>query len=314
MEDKLNTHTRKSVWSTLLATLIVCGSLTACSAAAPQSATDSAAMPAYAPAPEAAVERAAPADFGNAAAVTERLIVRNADLTLVVEDVPSRIEAAAAIAGRYGGFVVSSGVSRYDGEIRGSITLRVDSDKLDAALADLRKLAVEVRTESSSGEDVTGEYVDLAAQLKNLEAAEARLQQIMDEAKSTEDVLNVFNQLTQIRGQIEQTKGRMKFLSESAALSRISIEMLSDAASQPVEPPVWRPLGTAKTALDTLVTLLRGLADFLIYFVIGILPVLLLIFAPIVLIVRLIGRAARKRKLSGIAAAPTTEKSDAAKS
>jgi hypothetical protein len=303
----MTTDARKSAWSGLLATLIVCGSLTACGAAAPQPA----ASPDFAPAAEAPMmERSAPAGnlaASDSAAVTERLIVRNADMTLVVDDVPARMEAAAAVAAKHDGFVVSSAVSRYDGEIRGNVTLRVKSEKLDAALADLRQLAVEVRAESSSGEDVTGEFVDLGAQLKNLESAEARLQKIMDEAKNTEDVLNVFNQLTQIRGQIEQIKGRMKFLSESAALSRISVEMLSDAASQPVEAPAWRPLGTAKTALDTLVTLLRGLADFLIYFVIGILPVLVLIIAPIVLIIRAVSRAARKRKLTGIAASPAPQ-------
>ncbi len=291
----MNTHAQPSHLSTGLITLIICGSLAACGgAAAPQQGSAPEVMPAAAPMEKSTISTS------DAANVAERMIVRNADLSLVVDDVQAKVDAMYALAKKYGGFVVSTSVNRYDGNIRGNASLRVDSDKLDAVLADLRALAIEVRSESSSGQDVTGEYVDLQAQLTNLEAAEKQLQKIMQESTKTDDVLNVFNQLTQIRGQIEQTKGRMKFLSESAALSLINVELISDVASKEIEIPVWRPLGTAKTALDALVNSLKGLADFLIYFVIAILPVLLLVGLPIVIVVRLIQRITRSRKPAGL--------------
>ena len=80
-------------------------------------------------------------------------------------------------------------------------------------------VAVEVRDEKVSGDDVTAEYVDLSSRLKNLEAAEEQLRDILARAEKTEDVLAVFNQLTAIRGEIEQVKGRMQYLSQSAALA-----------------------------------------------------------------------------------------------
>jgi hypothetical protein len=293
----MHTINHSSRLSAGLATLIICGSLTACGAAAPLQDQMSSAQPAVAPmAAESAVERSAP----DAANIPERMIVRNADLTLVVDDVEERMNAIASIAKKHEGFVVSSNLDRNVGDIRGNVSLRVRSEKIDQALADLRALAIEVRSESSSGQDVTGEFVDLQAQLTNLETAEKQLQKIMEEASKTEDVLNVFNQLTQIRGQIEQIKGRMQYLSESAALSMINVQLISDAASQPVEPPIWRPLGTAKTALDALVNSLKDLADFLIYFVIAILPVLLLVGLPIFIVIRLISRISRKSKLEGV--------------
>lgn len=301
----MHTNIRASRIAVHLAALVLSGALTACGAAAPATMTaPEAAAPMPAAMPAAPEAKFADNSAQSAAGVVERMIVRNADLTLVVADVEAQFAAISAIAKKHGGFVVSSSIDRYEGPVartvRGNASLRVDSEKLDQALADLRALAIEVSMESSSGQDVTGEFVDLQAQLTNLEAAEKQLQKLMEQATRTEDVLNVFNQLTQIRGQIEQIKGRMKYLSESAALSLINVQLISDAASQPIEPTAWRPLGTAKTALDALINSLKWLADVVIYLAIAVVPVLLLIGLPIFFVMRLIARRSRRLKLEGV--------------
>jgi hypothetical protein len=105
-----------------------------------------------------------------------RLIIRTADLTLVVKDTQEALDALTRLAGEFGGFVVSSSASRAaENALEGSITLRVEAARFDEALARIRALAIEVRSESVRGEDVTAEYVDLDARMRNLEAAEAQL-------------------------------------------------------------------------------------------------------------------------------------------
>ena len=108
-----------------------------------------------------------------------------------------------------GGFVVSSYVYKtaYGNEgltaDQATITVRVPADKLDEALADQGRGRREVRSENISGEDVTQQYTDLQSRLRNLDAAEAQLLDIMKGATKTEDVLAVYNQLVQVRGEIE---------------------------------------------------------------------------------------------------------------
>jgi len=249
----------------------------------------------------------APANEANAALTPDtqsRLIIRTADVTIVVPDTQEGMSNLTRIAGEFGGFVVSSSLSRVaDGASQGYITLRVDAARFDEAMNRVRALALEVRSESVRGEDVTAEYVDLDARLKNLEAAEAQLQQILKQATSTEDVLAVYRELTGIRGQIEQIKGRMKFLSQSAALATISVTVIPDALAQPVQVGGWRPAGVVRDAFEALIATLQGLASLLIWLVIVVLPVLLIFAVPVVALVLLIRRARRnKARTTGVKA------------
>jgi len=154
----------------------------------------------------------------------------------------------------------------------------------------------DLRDENVSGQDVTADYVDLSSRLKNLEAAEAQLRKIMDGATDTTDVLKVYEQLTNIRGQIEQVKGRMQFYERSAAMSTISLTLVPDALAQPVQVAGWRPDGVAKQALETLVKALQTLVNIAIWLIIVALPVLVLMALPVIALVWVIRRMRKNKK------------------
>jgi hypothetical protein len=102
-----------------------------------------------------------------------RLVIQNADLTIVVKDPAAKMQAIAAMANSMGGFVVSSNMGEtytQDGTKvpEGSIVVRIPAAKLDDALKEIKGDAVDVQSESRSGQDVTKEYTDLQSQLKNL--------------------------------------------------------------------------------------------------------------------------------------------------
>jgi PKD repeat protein len=143
----------------------------------------------------------------------DRMIVRNGSLTLVVDDIPATLEA------------ISSNTWKNGERVYGTISLRVPAESFDPAMSALAALAVEVNSKSTSSQDVTEEYTDLGARLKNLEATEQQLTTIMKQAQKVEDVLAVQAQLTDIRGQIEQTKGRMQYLERSSATSLIQVNL-----------------------------------------------------------------------------------------
>ncbi len=133
----------------------------------------------------------------------------------------------------------------------------------------------DVLSENVSGQDVTSEYTDLESQLRNLEAAEEALTAIMENAQDTEDVLDVFDELTYYRGQIESVKGRMQYLSESAAMSAISVEIVAKESLQPITVAGWEPKGTVKKAVEALINAGQKLVDLAIWFGIYCLPFLI---------------------------------------
>lgn len=224
------------------------------------------------------------------------MIIRTGSISIIVASTEETMSSISGLASGMEGWVVSSNLYQYGQANRGNITVRVPVAQFDAAMAQIKALALEVNSESSSGQDVTEEYVDLTARLTNLEATAARVRGFLDEAKDVEDALAVNQELSSLEAQIEQIKGRMKYLSQSAAFSTIEVEITPDILSRPIEIVGWRPQGVAKEAVEDLVEFLQDLADFLIRFVIYALPQLLILGVPAFFIIRAIIRAIRKRR------------------
>jgi len=153
------------------------------------------------------------------------MIVRTGDLSLMVEDVPAAIEEIGALAESLGGYVVSSD-QRGEGErVVGFIAFRVPAEEFDRTLGRLEEMAIEVRSQQTSSEDVTQEYVDLEARLRNLRATEEQLLSIMEKAEEVEDVLAVQRELSNVREEIERIKGRMQYLERTSAMSLIRVRL-----------------------------------------------------------------------------------------
>lgn len=215
------------------------------------------------------------------AAPVDRLIIRDGILRLTVKDTlaaQKEIEQIVAELAGEGAFLVSSSAhTNYEGEMPYmDLVIRIPAAKFDEVMDRLADMAVKVDERSESAQDVTAEYVDLETRLETLEAARDRLLQIMKQSATTEELLLAEQQLTQREAEIELLKGRMQYLSESARLSSITISLYPYILNQPLDNS-WRPAETTRRAFESLVKSLRGFADFLILFVIAILPWLLLI-------------------------------------
>lgn len=298
----------KSLARWIIPLLIGLLALSACAAPAASPAYDQS-MGAAPAAPPAPVEVAREAEEVTAQSVAnlpeqqaERIVIKNGNMTIVVADPPQSMGAIGRMAEEMGGFIVSANLykERLSSGMevpRASITIRVPAERMDEAMRRIREQSgQDPLSENISSQDVTSDYVDLQARLKNLEAAEAELTEIMQEAQKTEDVLAVYNQLVSIREQIEVIKGQIKYYDESAALSSISIELIADEAVQPIEIGGWQPQGVLKNAVEALIRSLQFLVNAIIWIVIYVLPVLAILFVIFVLPPLLLIRAWMRRK------------------
>ena len=151
----------------------------------------------------------------------ERMVIKTANMALVVEDVTTSLQQITNLAAVNGGYVINSDIREDQSRLYASISFRVDAAKFNDTLQSLRNLAVDVRSESTSGQDVTEEYVDLDAQLRNLETSVEQLLELKKKAGTVADLLEVQRELTNTEGQINQIKGRMQYLEQSSDLSSI---------------------------------------------------------------------------------------------
>ena len=291
---------RISMLLLLVLALVVAG----CGSGAPESANRQEAPSGGAPASDRAFEEAmeAPAmeDTGEGAITPseyERMIIYNANISMVVKDTVQSQDEIAELVKEQGGYL-SSAESYKSGEnlVSINLTLRVPTDKFNATMTELREMAREVTRESISSEDVTQEYVDLESRLRALEAKAERLEELMEEAEDTEAVLAIYQELSSTQQEIEQTKGRMRYLERSAAMATITVNLTPDELARPVEVAGWRPQGTVKRALEALIETFQWLFDALIWIVLAVLPVLIFVGLIIFGIIKLLGLIFRPRR------------------
>lgn len=240
----------------------------------------------------------------------QRLIIRTGDVTIVVEDSESTARDIAFLADSLDGWLVSSDLYESNGFKRGSVTIRVPADQFDVAVAEIKSLALEVRSESTSSQDVTEEYVDLESRLENLEATADRVRGFLDEARNVEDALDVNRELSRLEEEIEVIKGRMQYLSQSAAFSTLTVNLVPDEPSQPVEIGGWRPEGVAKDAIEALVSTLQTVANVAIWGGIFCLPIALLVGVPLFFVGRYLYRRRQRSNATGEPGPEAAENSD----
>ena len=191
----------------------------------------------------------------------DRKIVKEGSITLEVEDIAETMDKVAEMADELSGYVVSSYKHEYERGVSGHITIRVLSEKFDEAFARLRQLAVAVPYETTTATDVTEEYVDLEAQLSNLQATEAQYLALLEKAENVEEMLKVQKELSNVRGEIERIEGRMQYLERTSEMALIEVTLQETKGL--TEP--WSASAALQSAVRGLTTFGRGLATALIW-------------------------------------------------
>lgn len=214
----------------------------------------------------------------------DKKIIKNGSLSLIVKNTEESIFKINDIAKSFEGFLENSNVYEVsEGVKSGNITVRVPSRNFMNAMEALKKVAVKVSNESISSNDVTAQYVDLEAEVKNYKAEETQYREIMSRAVKIEDVLNVSAKLAEVRGKIDRTQAQINYLSRQVEMSTISLSLTGESEVK-IFGIVWRPFTVLKQSIRNLFADLANLADWIIGFIFK-LPVLIIKLALIVFVI-----------------------------
>ena len=160
-------------------------------------------------------------------------VIETAQLSLVARrhGFDQAFARATDVAARFGGYVEDSSTEGVRSKL-GHLTIRVPADEFQPALDTLRQVG-RVEDQSLSGRDVTSQYVDLQARLRNWEAQERVLLRLMSKATTIGDTLRIQNELSQVQLRVEELKGQLRVLNNQTSLATIDVSMRESGAPVP---------------------------------------------------------------------------------
>jgi hypothetical protein len=249
------------------------------------------------PAPPA--QQTSPSASGSVG-LERRRVVQKASLELEVQVPGDALAAATRLVDRAGGFVASTERAEQASEGRSApgpiiLTLRVPAERFTSVLDGLRRLGSGEGAESVSTEDVSEEFIDLEARIKNQRELEAQFLQILKQATKVEEALNVQREIAGVRTEIDRMEGRRRFLERETALATITVRLVP---KRPLVSASLRDFGVslAQASSDT-VNVGASIVTGAIRLFGVLLPLALLVGLPLVFVLRFALRRARRRAL-----------------
>jgi len=188
----------------------------------------------------------------------DRKLMRTSSIDLLVKSPSEAAEKIRSLTEQVGGFLVKSETNGAQDATNAALIIRVPVARFEEVRAAIRKLGLRLENEQLQAEDVTRQYVDQEARLRNLRAEETQYLAILKQARTVKDTLDVSEKLDAVRGEIEQQQAEFETLSRQVETVAITVSLRSEAEAQ-VLGLRWRPLYEIKLAM---IQGLEGLADY----------------------------------------------------
>lgn len=191
--------------------------------------------------------------------ILDRKIVSTASLTMEVKNVQTAFDEITKIVQASGGYISSSSTYDSGGRKTGDMTTRVPQKNFYSTIEQIETLGT-VKSRQISGQDVTEEFIDLGARLDNLKKQETRLQEILKNATTVKDVLEVEHELERVRGEIERLTGRLNYLNQSIEMSTITVSASEPA---PITGQGWGITDALSEAVTGFIESVKGVIIFI---------------------------------------------------
>lgn len=178
----------------------------------------------------------------------ERKMIRTASMDMLVKSPKETSEKIRLLAEQVGGFLVSSEISGVEDDASASLTVRVPVNKFEELRTQIRNLGLRVESEKLEVQDVTKQYVDVVARLRNLHAQETQYLGILKQARTVKDTVEVSDKLNDVRLQIDQQQAEFDTLSKQVDTVALTISLHAEAEAR-IFGLHWRPLNQLKLAV-----------------------------------------------------------------
>jgi hypothetical protein len=189
------------------------------------------------PPPESQTPSAPPSEM------PERVLLRTAECRMEVVKINERVKAIERLVEQKAGYLGDLNWQHYSHQEQVSMNLRVPATDFQWVLDSIMKMAVEVNYQQVSTQDVTEEYVDVQSRLKTKKAVRDRYEEILrTKAKTVEEILLAEEQIRRLQEEIESQEGRLRYLSQRAAMSTIQLELYETLEEQAAN-PWWQRFG-----------------------------------------------------------------------
>ena len=164
------------------------------------------------------------------ATITQPQIIKNADIRFQVEKLESSAAAVKKTVAAHKGYVASANETRSNAAHQVDFVIRIPAAQFEAAMQELLRQSIFVARNNITAEDVTEEFVDIETRLKTKRQLEARYLDLLEQAKTMKDILELERALQQIREEIESREGRLKYLRNQVGYSTVRLEMYEEVA------------------------------------------------------------------------------------
>ncbi|MFT5617210.1 MAG: vacuolar-type H+-ATPase subunit D/Vma8 [Arenicella sp.] len=156
---------------------------------------------------------------------SDRLVIKNASITLVVKEVDNIYTKLEEISSTYEGYISSSSNSY--------ATIRVKSESLESALEKVALLG-KVKDKSIRTQDVTASYTDSKIRMENAEKARKRYLELLQKATKVSEILPLEKEIERLTGEIERMKGQLNLFDNQIAYSTINISWQKKTKPGPI--------------------------------------------------------------------------------
>ena len=240
----------------------------------------------------------------------DRKIIRNADITMEVESTTDAQHNVTTIAESHGGFVVTSEAKQRENidpskrTVDIKLVARIPADRFGVALDEIKKLAGNLPEANVNGQDVTEDFIDLEARIKTQKALELQFLDIMKQADSVQEALEVQRQIADVRTDIEKLEGRKRFLENRSSLSTITVNIRAPKVI------TVNPTGVGHTLRDAVSDSLETATGMFVFFVrtlIVMMPILIFVGLPAFLVLRYAWRRVKRIRLVQPLATPAAD-------
>ncbi|NML39316.1 DUF4349 domain-containing protein [Chitinophaga sp. G-6-1-13] len=186
-------------------------------------------------------EKTASANEHSFQPAAEQKIIKTARIIYSVEDFAAAKKRVAGIVSKAGGYILAETQHGDGTEKRNQLDIKVPAAAFDSCVDRLTSGVSRLDEKSINSQDVTAEYVDLDARMKTRVATEQRYLDILKQARTVKEVLEVEAQLKSIREEIEAAKGRLQYMDRQVSYSTIHLEYYQVLALSAPEAPGFFP-------------------------------------------------------------------------